>query len=104
VPVTDIPYRGPMCLGAPSADAAPVTERRRWSDASDPQELAALPVRQRHARHVPVGHRCEVQESLSTGSRQVERSRTMTKIKHMAYSIAMLATLALALGAPFKNN
>jgi len=28
----------------------------------------------------------------------------MTKIKHLAYSIAMLATLALALGAPFKNN
>jgi len=28
----------------------------------------------------------------------------MTKIKHMVYSIAMLAMLALALGAPFKNS
>ena len=35
-----------------------------------------LHVHERHARHVPVGHRCEVQESLSTGSRQDERSRT----------------------------
>jgi hypothetical protein len=33
-----------------------------------------------------------------------EKEYEMTKIKHMAYSIAMLATLALALGAPFKNN
>jgi hypothetical protein len=33
-----------------------------------------------------------------------EGDSKMTKIKHMAYSIAMLAMLALALGAPFKNS
>jgi hypothetical protein len=26
------------------------------------------------------------------------------KLKHFVYSMAMLATLAIALGAPFKNN
>jgi hypothetical protein len=26
------------------------------------------------------------------------------KLKHLVYSMAMLATLALALGAPFKNH
>jgi hypothetical protein len=72
-------------------------------DASAPEELAALHVRRCHARHVPAGHRREVQEPLSARPAG-ERTGLMTKLKHLAYSIAMLATLAMALGAPFKNN
>jgi hypothetical protein len=77
------------------------SKKRRWSDAGEDRfdPLAPASVVRGNAGHHAPGGRRQVEAPLSKG----EGRKTM-RIRRIAYSLAWLAALAVAIGAGWKPN
>ena len=106
--ITDIPYRGPMCLTPLGDDASVVRREKEVTDARHGEDPEVPALHGRHASHIAARSRCPVQavrRRLSQAPNQAltqEGDNTMMRLRKIMYSLGALALLAMSVGAGFK--